>query len=98
MAKWVFASVLAMALVFMLYVLANFYFEVRRPRPRTPRYRKGVIDFRTTSRRPVAPLVASCVRQAAPSTADVEAAKGDISAVVLPIGVRRLAAKRAPRS
>lgn len=98
MAKWVFASVLAMALVFMLYVLANFYFEVKRPRPRTPRFRKGVIDFRSVSRKPVAPVVASCVRQAASSTADVEAVKEDISPAVLPIGVRRLAAKRAPRS
>lgn len=98
MAERMFASALAMALIFMLYVLANFYFEAKRPRRHAPRHHKHVIAFRTTSRGPRARAAASHMRQPASSTEDIETAKEDPSPVVLPIGVRRLAAKRAARS
>jgi hypothetical protein len=98
MAAGVFASTLAMALIFMLYVLANFYFEAKRPRRRVRRHHKGVIAFRTMSGQPTAGIAAGRVGQVASLTVDGETAKEDVSPVVLPIGVRRLAVKRAARS
>lgn len=91
-----FALTLAMAFIFMLYVLANFHFETKRPRQRAPRNYKRVIAFRAAPLQVAAPITAPRDRQAGSSTD--QNAKERLLPTVLPIGVRRLAAKRAPRS
>lgn len=97
-AAGLFASILVMALIFMLYVLANFYLEAKRAHRRAPLRRKGVVAFRAASGLPTALITAGSAHQAESSTGDVEMAKEDLLPIVLPIGVRRLAAKRVPRS
>lgn len=98
MADKVFVSALAMALIFMLYVLANLYFEGRRPRRRVRPSRDGVIAFRTTLRAPAVRGGTDFGRLVPSPTGDASTSRGDLSPVVLPIGVRRLATKRAARS
>lgn len=99
MATIVIIPILAVACVFMVYVLVKFHLEAKRPRRAGPRLPKGVLAFRRRFAEPRAHEA----RQRRTEAGDTLVAGGEKKGsepmpMVLPAGVRRLAAKRADRS
>jgi hypothetical protein len=78
-------AILSAACAFMLYVLAQFHLEASRPARGASVPQKGVIAFRRRG-------------EVKPGRVIPNPSSGEDVAVVLSIGVRRLAAKRAARS
>ncbi len=98
MATIVFISILAVACVFMVYVLVEFHLEAKRPRHPGPPLPKGVISFRRGSAGSGEHL-----RQYAKNAGDSPQPRAgksgsEMTAAVLRVGIGRLAAKRIGRS
>ncbi len=98
MATIVVLSIFAMAFAFMVYVLIELHLEAKRPRSAPSQLPKGVVVFRgsftVTPRSSAVAHQNNSVNDVAPRTRKLNSGK----LVVLPLGIRRLAAKRAARS
>jgi hypothetical protein len=99
MAVIVFASILAVAFVFMLYVLVELHFEATRPRRPASRREKGLIVLHKNNE-DVSRRIAAGRRAEARGglKAQIDLFGCESLPEVLPAGVRRLAVKRAARS
>lgn len=91
-------SILAVACIFMVYVLVEFHLEAKRPRRATPRLPRGVILFRNGFA--VKPVRRAETRQnKIIGGLESHVVKvSDERPLVLPVGIRRLGAKRVGRS
>ena len=99
MATIVIISILTVACAFMIYVLVEFHLETKRPRRAVSRLPKGVLAFRRRFAEPRAHEAGQCRTGAGDTLVAPDEKKGsEPTPTVLPVGVRRLAAKRANRS
>lgn len=98
MATVIVTSILAVACAFMIYILVQFYIEAKRPRRAASHSPKGVIAFR---KRLASRHDASDPYSKSKANGFVELhakKKANLKTLlVLPAGIRRLAAKRAAR-
>lgn len=95
MATIVVISILAVACIFMVYVLIEFHLETKRPRHATYRFPKGVVAFRNGFTREATETYRQKVSQSKSSAVDTAAHE---RLLVLPVGIRRLGAKHIKRS
>lgn len=98
MAVGLFALTLAMALVFMLYVLANFWFEAKRPRRNAPHLPNGVIAFREGLVGPGGGAKQRRQTVRGNMVSHAEKSDSEMTVPALPSGLVRVAVKRAVRS
>jgi hypothetical protein len=97
MAEMTFAAILAMACLFMVYALVQFWLETKRPRRAPPRSPDGIVAFRKTTL-----IVSSTGHDREVACADdlpvAEKSRTEMTSGALLAGMHRLAAKRAARS
>jgi hypothetical protein len=100
MATIVVTSILAVACIFMVYVLVQFHLEAKRRPRRTMSHRpKGVIAFRKIPAEPNRHQTGQRPDETADSLGlQTDKTNKELAMVIFPAGIRRLATKRVGRS